>query len=345
MTITVSGSTVTFTDSTTQNTAATGFGFKNRLINGAMLLNQRSVASVSGTAYPVDRFLFSMNGSNMTAAQSITAPTGFRNSVVITSNAASSIAAGDYRQFIQNIEGYNFYDFAYGTASAATLSLSFWARSSLTGTFSGGVMNSAATRSYVFTYSINSANTWEYKTVAIPGDTTGTWVTDNGVGLSLRFDLGTSSTYTTSAGSWQAGLYFKSTGSVSLCSTSGATLYFTGVQLEKGPTATTFDWRSGGTETALCQRYYCPIGFGAANGYALGGATVGGNANLKVTMRATPTFAQIADGYMYGSYNVATSTSYYLTGGGIGDVFVYRAAASSSSSQFSELFSATAELL
>ena len=275
--------------------ASSNFGFKNRIINGAMVIDQRnagaSVTVTTGTDYVVDRF-FAQGSitSKFTAQQSSTVPTGFKNSLIFTSSAATTPGASDYYYFNQNIEGLNVSDLAWGTASATTVTLSFWVRSSLTGTFSGAVLNDGTNRSYAFTYTINSANTFEQKTVTIAGDTSGTWLTTNGVGIRLRFALGAGSTFLQTAGSWGTGNVVGATGTTQWISTSGATFYITGVQLEKGSTATSFDYRPYGTEFALCQRY-CQI---VRNGNMLGNSTtvVIVNSMLSPTMRANPTLSQ-----------------------------------------------------
>ena len=156
----------------------------------------------------------------------------------------------------QFIEGLNVADLAWGTASAATVTLSFWVRSSLTGTFGGAFSNSASNRSYPFTYTINSANTWEQKTITVAGDTSGTWLTTSGIGIKVWFGLGVGSTYSGTAGSWSGNTYLSATGATSVVGTNGATFYITGVQLEAGSAATPFENRSYGTELSLCQRYY-----------------------------------------------------------------------------------------
>ena len=144
----------------------------------------------------------------------------------------------------------------YGTANAKDITISFWVKSSLTGTFAVGLLNSATDRSYVTNYTINSANTWEQKSVTIPGDTTGTWLTTNGVGLSLGFTLSCGSTRHTTANIWTSGTYQSTSSQVDLTATTGATFYITGVQLERGSTASSFEYRPYGTELFLCQRYY-----------------------------------------------------------------------------------------
>jgi hypothetical protein len=240
------------------------YSFKNRIINGAMVIDQRNAgASVTGSTsnpYSVDRWqIVSSQNSKYTAQQnagSVTPPAGFTNYLGITSSSAYSVLTADYFAVQQIIEGYNVADLAWGTASAATVTLSFWVRSSLTGTFGGAFKNSAGNRSYPFTYTISAANTWEQKFVTVAGDTTGTWLTNNGNGCNVIFGLGTGSTYSGTANTWAGTNYVQPTGTVSVVGTNGATFYITGVQLEKGSTATSFDYRPYGTELALCQRYY-----------------------------------------------------------------------------------------
>jgi hypothetical protein len=242
---------------------ANNVSFRNRIINGAMVIDQRNAgASVSATtsAYSVDRWLpYAGQTSKMTAQQnagSVTPPAGFVNYLGITSSSAYSVLSSDIFGVFQYIEGYNVADLGWGSANAQPITLSFWVRSSLTGTFGGALRNSAADRSYPFTYTISSANTWEYETITIPGDTSGTWLTTNGVGIRLQFGLGVGSTFSGTAGAWAAGNFISATGAVSVVGTSGATFYVTGVQLEKGSTASPFEYRLYGTELALCQRYY-----------------------------------------------------------------------------------------
>lgn len=239
-------------------------GMRNKIINGAMMIDQRSAgASVAITIsgnYTVDRW--SGNGtqnSKYTVQQnagSVTPPAGHTNYLGVTSSSAYSVLSSDVFWLAQAIEGLNIADLGWGTANAQSITLSFWVRSSLTGTFGGALRNSSGSRSYPFTYSISSANTWEQKTILIAGDTTGTWLTTNGIGINLNFGLGAGSTYSGTAGAWAAGNFVTATGAVSVVGTNGATFYITGVQLEKGATATPFENRLYGTELALCQRYY-----------------------------------------------------------------------------------------
>ena len=245
---------------TSQFNSASTFGFKNRIINGAMVIDQRNAgASVTptATAYTLDRWQFLINqSSKFTTQQSSTAPTGFINSILVTSSSAYSVLTGDYFTVRQAIEGLNVADFAWGTANAVTVTLSFWVRSSLTGTFGGAINNNAGDRSYPFTYTINSANTFEQKTVTIAGDTSGTWLTTNSRGMMISFGLGVGTTFSGTAGAWAGANYLSATGATSVVGTNGATFYITGVQLEKGSTATSFDYRSYPTELGMCQRYY-----------------------------------------------------------------------------------------
>jgi hypothetical protein len=290
MTIAISGTNGITLDG--QFNSASSMGFKNRIINGAMVIDQRNAgASVSATnaeLYTVDRFkcLQGIASSKFTVQQSSTVPTGFIKSLVCTSSSAYTVLSSDYFLLRQAIEGFNVADLGWGTASAATVTLSFWVRSSLTGAFGGSLGNSASNRSYPFSYIINAANTWEQKSVTIAGDTTGTWLTDNSAGIVVNWSIGMGSTYEGTANTWAGAFYGAPTGSVDLVATNGATLFITGVQLEKGSTATSFDYRPYGTELALCQRYYEVAS--QFVGKATGASTAEGSLTLLVQKRATP---------------------------------------------------------
>jgi len=271
---TVSGNTaVTGNITASAFTSTSTFGFRNRIINGAMVIDQRNAgASVTSTTgiYTLDRW-YCLNSvtSKYTVQQnagSITPPAGFTNYLGVTSSAATSVGSTDYYVLRQAIEGFNCADFAWGTASAATVTLSFKVYSSLTGTFGGAVQNNTSARSYPFSYTISSANTWTTVSVTIPGDTSGTWQTGNLTGIFVYFGLGVGSTYSGTAGSWSGSNFISATGATSVVGTNTATFYITGVQLEKGSTATSFDYRPYGTELALCQRYLPCFNFSAANG-------------------------------------------------------------------------------
>ena len=264
-------------------------GFKNRLINGGMVIDQRnagaSVTPASGN-YTLDRWKFqATQSSKLTIQQSTVAPSGFSNSLLVTSTSAYSITSTDEFEVTQPVEGFNTADLSWGTASAQAVTLGFWVRSSLTGTFGGAIGNNAFNRSYPFSYTISAANTLEYKTVTIAGDTTGTWVgATNGIGLYVYFGLGVGSTKSGTAGSWAGSYFVSATGATSVVGTSGATFYITGVQLEKGSTATSFDYRPYGTELALCQRYY-DLSSGTTFLVAAAAFTV----RFATVMRASPT--------------------------------------------------------
>jgi len=271
-------------------------GFKNRIINGAMVIDQRNAgASVTpNNSYTLDRW----QGSNSqtakyTVQQSSTSTTGFINSLLATSSSAYTVGASETFVLQQKIEGLNIADLAWGTASAATVTLSFWVRSSLTGTFGGSLSNSASNRSYPFSYTISTANTFEQKTITIAGDTSGTWLTTNGIGIVVNISIGSGATVSGTAGAWAGSTYYSATGATSVVGTNGATFYITGVQLEKGSTATSFDYRPYGTELALCQRYYQFASSMNMPGLIKG--TTDGNRSLNIwfssAMRAAPTMS------------------------------------------------------
>jgi hypothetical protein len=328
MTLSVSGDSITFNDLSTLQTAPSGFGFKNRIINGDMRIDQRNAGAsvtITGANYTVDRWQGQASQtSKFTVQQSSTAPAGFSKSILVTSSSAYALTAGDYFSVQQVIEGFNTADLGWGGASAQAVTLSFRVRSSLTGVFSGTLNNSANNRSYPFTYTIITANTWEQKSVTIAGDTTGTWLTDNGVGVKVWFSLGTGTTYSGTAGAWAGALNLGATGATSVVGTSGATFYITGVQLEKGSTATAFDYLDYGRSLIQCQRYYQKLNISIGPTYAgfsgnIPGAT---RISLPVTGRVAPTvtFSNIAatltnstnvsflsaDGFTYGVNITAT---------------------------------------
>jgi hypothetical protein len=240
--------------------------FRNRIINGAMVIDQRnagaSVAITSADQYVVDRFnggVFGSGTGRFSLQQSSTVPAGFTNSLLATVTTADASPSASYAySIIQYIEGYNIADLGWGTANAQSATLSFWVRSSVTGTFPVIFQNSAADKAYGGQYTISSANTWEQKSIVVSGVTSGTWLTTNGIGIRTIFGLGGGSSRTISAGLQTVGgaiTQTNVTGSTQLIATNGATFYITGVQLEKGSTATSFDYRPYGTELALCQRY------------------------------------------------------------------------------------------
>lgn len=286
--------------------------FRNRIINGAMAIDQRNAGASStpaGDGYFVDRYRTIFTGSTkFTVGQNLNSltsfPSGFVNYAGLQVATAGSIAAGDINTFGQFIEGTNVADLGWGTANAQPVTLSFWVRSNTTGTFGGSLQNSAQNRSYPFTYSISSANTWEQKSITIAGDTSGTWLTTTGVGIRVTWSLGTGSTFSGTAGAWAGSNFFSATGATSIMGSTSNVFYITGVQLEEGTAASPFEFRLYGTELALCQRYYeksyeqsVVPGTATGSGYSLGcvntnTATTLYSANIDkfaVVKRAAPT--------------------------------------------------------
>ena len=271
--------------------ASSSMGFKNRIINGAMVIDQRNAgASVTpaNAAYSLDRWRCYLSQASKYSVQqnagSVTPPAGFINYLGVTSLSAYSVGANEFFSIQQFIEGFNVADLGWGTANAQAVTLSFKVYSSLTGTFGGVLQNDGQNRSYPFTYSIPTANTWTTISVTVAGDTSGTWLTNSGRGIAVWFGLGAGSSVSGTAGSWAGAGYFSATGATSVVSTNGATFYITGVQLEKGSTATSFDYRPYGTELALCQRYYYRIAAGVA-GQIFGSSY---NSSTSVALVTTP---------------------------------------------------------
>jgi hypothetical protein len=294
--------------------------FRNRIINGGMVIDQRnagaSVTATTTTTYSVDRWkVFGSQNSKFTIQQSSTAPSGFINSVVITSSSAYAVQTGEQFWVRQDIEGFNVADLGWGTANAKTVTLSFQVYSSLTGTFGGSFRNDNADRSYPFSYTISSANTWTSISVTVAGDTNGTWLKNNGAGISLFFGLGVASNLSNTAGAWASGNYVSATGATSVVGTNGATFYITGVQLEAGTTASPFEYRQYGTELQLCQRYFqrttfdtgdYPLGFA----YAYSNNTCASSLALAVPMRAQPTAAIVVNmGIRGGGFSTSQTLS------------------------------------
>jgi hypothetical protein len=272
-------------------------GFKNRIINGAMMIDQRnagaSFTQTTTTTYTLDRWAAQGSvASKYTVQQnagSVTPPSGFIKYLGITSSSAYTVGAGEAFTIQQSIEGLNVADLGWGAVGAATVTLSFRVYSSLTGTFGGALRNAGLTRSYPFTYSVPVANTWTAITVTVAGDTTGTWATDNTTGINIVWGLGVGATYSGTSGTWAGTNYNSATGATSVVGTNGATFYITGVQLEKGSTATSFDYRPYGTELALCQRYYEAGNQSFRAFWGASGVGNGGTRSFKQTKRATPT--------------------------------------------------------
>jgi len=310
-----------------QNTTGYALGagnasiMKNRIINGAMVIDQRNAGASVTSGYPVDRFQLELSQSSKLTAQqnagSVTSPVGFANYLGITSSSAYSITSTDYFLLTQRIEGFNIADLQWGTANAKTVTLSFQVYSSLTGTFSGTLFNGSSNRGYVFQYTISSANTWTTISITIVGDTTGTWNTTNGMGIAVRFCLGSGSARLGASGSWGSTVYDGVTGTTSVVGTNGATFYITGVQLEVGSSATGFEYVNYQTSLANCQRYTQVFG-GDSNynsvgtlGIALNGNSVGYYSfPLATQLRANPSLSysgnwRVDDGFS-ASYSVTS---------------------------------------
>jgi len=289
---------------TTQSGFTLGAGnasaFKNRVINGNMPIDQRNAGAsvtVNGfTAYATDRFLLSFRPSYGTATgqQVSDAPAGFVNSLKLTQTSSTASNSSEIYSIQHKIEGYNIADLNWGTSNAKTVTISFWVKSSVTGTYGFTLQNTNVTRrSYVSTYTVNVANTWEQKTITIAGDTTGTWETTNSTGINILWDLGSGSDYQNSTlNAWVTANVFQATTGIRWIATSGATWQITGVQFEVGSTATSFDYRPYGTELALCQRYYyrntAPSGSQYGSGYNDSTANAYFNIPFPVTMRTSP---------------------------------------------------------
>jgi hypothetical protein len=275
-------------------------GFRNRIINGDMRIAQRGTSSSSTSAgyHTVDRMRFTAGGGlsasvAATMDQSTQAPSNFTNSFLFTTTNGTSPSTTQSIGIQHRIEGNNVADLAWGTANAKAVTLSFWVRSSLTGTFGGGLRNSDLSRNYVFSYSISAADTWEYKTITVPGDAAGTWLTNTGIGIDLVFSMGAGPDAQLSAGSWTSTTVQVAsgvTGQVNICATSGATFYITGVQLEAGSVATPFERRPYGTELSLCQRYYYKTTIGRqGTGFAKTTTVAEVYVPFQVNMRVAPT--------------------------------------------------------
>jgi len=339
----------------------TQMSHRNLIINGAMQVAQRGTSAFtpSASTYTLDRwFAVSDPGSKFTVQQnagSVTPPVGFSKYLGVTSTSAYTLSANNFNILDYRFEGQDTVSFAWGTSDAKDITVSFWIRSSLTGQFSFIVYNAASggTKRYAATYTVSSANTWEYKTVTIPGDTTESWGSDNGYGMILRFNLGTGSTYgSATANAWQTGTQFGTSGDNSIVSTNGATWYITGVQLEVGSVATPFEHRSYGEELARCQRYYIRYFSSSVDSgdTVCQAATGAGTTNVRlcwnfpVTLRAQPTITQVGTGWhlkkpgaaAVSSTSTATTASNWFYGdkivmqvagwSGLGDNYCYNVA-------------------
>ena len=305
------------------------FGRKNLVHNGAMYIDQRNRGAAATPAnatavFGPDRFyMYKDTAATFTIDQDTESPDGFKHSLKVTNTGTdSSISATDRAMIVHRIEGQDIIHLGLGTSSAATVTLSFYVRSSITGTHGGALRNhDSSQRNYPFTYTISSANTWERKTLTITLDTSGTWPSDNTVGLQIQFGLGVGSTFSGTAGAWADGDKNSATGATTgMLSTSSATWYVTGIQLEVGDTATDFEHKSYADYEWDCQRYYHAVkeGSGAYMIFTTGRAWGTGGANgpykFPRVMRATPTMTAggAAGDYDFGISAVPSSGSVTL---------------------------------
>jgi hypothetical protein len=315
---TVTGST-TFNSAVTINGAsASGFtGMKNRIINGNMVVDQRNAGAIfnppPNQGYSLDRWTTWLSQNTYSVqrnAGAITPPVGFANYLGVTVTSATTIGVSDYFGVGQKIEGYNIADLNWGTASAQTITVSFWVRSSLTGNFGAVIRRGDGGQYYAFTYAISAANTWEYKTVTVPGPTTGTWATDNATGLFLLFGFGAGTNQTASSNNtWVNGGVLGASGALPVVATNGATFYITGVQLERGSNATSFEFIDYGRQLIQCQRYFQRYAAGSGTlvvyGYWDAINTFNGTLIYPVTPRTTPTGIGVSSA---SHFNVNNST-------------------------------------
>jgi len=299
-------------------------GFKNRIINGNMVIAQRSVGPVTNQIAPstlvydcIDRWGYWAQTSGVfSTQQSSTAPAGFSSSALITSLAATSIVAGSYYTYSQRIEGYNFADLNYGTANAKTSTVSFWIRSSLTGTFACYLFNNGYSRSFTSTFTISAANTWQQVSFVVAGDTTGTWLGTNNNCIEFGICLGAGSSWQNGTlNAWTATSFgVSAAGTTNLVATNAATMYITGVQLEVGSAATNYDFRSYGTELANCQRYCLLVASGSGANLGTGMTYNSSNAfvsfSMPVTMRTAPTLQATTGTNYYTFYYNATAANF-----------------------------------
>lgn len=324
----------------TSSIGGLGYGFKNRIINGGMVIDQRNAGasatygsgSTAGNyyGYNIDRWFAQSysstvgNGAAFTVQQnagSVTPPAGYKNYLGVTvTSAQATLQTDSLYRILQLVEGYNTIDFAFGSSAASSITLSFWVRSSVTGTFSGTVNNNGnggtVTR-YLYTYTVNVANTWEYKTIVIPAATTGSWGTVNSYGVTAEWCFGAASGRLGTPNVWGTGDQQGATGTTNLMATNGATFYITGVQLEAGTVATSFDWRPYGTELALCQRYaYMMTSVGSAGTYlrfcygeTLTTSQLQADIVFPVEMRSYPSLTTTGTAASYGVYSKAALTA------------------------------------
>ena len=326
MTLQLNGTSgLTFNDGSLQPSAASG---KNLIINGNMMIDQRnagvSVTITSNGQYTLDRFQAQMSQASKYSVEQVgSSPAGIYYNLKVTSASAYTVLAADFFALEQRVEGFNGLNLDWGTSDAQTVTLSFWVKSSLTGTFTASLRNGATNRSFPFTYTIDSANTWEKKTITVAGDTTGTWAVTNTTWMRVNWSLGTGTNYTSgtdsgSSGAWQAGNYSGVNGAVNVVSTSGATFNITGVQLEADTKATPFENLQYEQQLALCQRYFQTFSHawvGVSGGAGYFQATQGTfNTAMRTTPTATRTGGTSTTRYPSSNWAVYTQTAQRMVG-------------------------------
>jgi hypothetical protein len=287
------------------------YGFKNRIYNGQMVIDQRNAgaAVTSSGCFAVDRWFFNnATDGTLSVQQSTDVPSGsgFKYSLKMTATAGDgTIGASQYCNLQHRIEGFNFADTGFGASGASAVTLSFWVKATVAGNYSVALYNGAENRINPQQFSVLASNTWEQKTITYSGDTSGTWLTTNGVGANVTFYPALGSNFLGSAG-WNAGGTFGVTGQSNAIASNANIFAITGVQLEKGSTATSFDYRSYGQELLLCQRYFLTWVNGSGN-IGLGGyynsTYVTSSISFPVTMRAAPTLTQTTGTNYYGIYS------------------------------------------
>lgn len=325
----LNGSALMRTETPQEAFSLIGAGRKNLIINGDMQIDQRnagsSVTVPNGTpTFSVDRFRFAegTSASSCTLQQVTDAPVGFTNSLKITVGTGGSATASQIAQLCHPIEGFNWAPLLYGSTNARTFTVQFWVKSSIPGIYCFSLFNSAGNRSYVAEYTINAANTWEYKTITVPGDTTGTWLVNNGVGAFINWDFGAGTDFNTTKNTWGTTSYAsRTTNQVNWISNSGATFFITGVQLEIGKIATPFEYLNYGDELAMCQRYFTKI-IWSRDEWAWANNSVsdfrGTHYDFPVEMRSNPTFTVIQGWNLYQStaafWNNANAWTFFTNG-------------------------------
>ena len=279
-------------------------GRRNLIINGAMQVAQRGTSlslthGGSTNGYVADRFQFVITGTadslDGTLAQVSDAPDGYSNSLKWTTGTPETTAADEAIYVQQKIEAQNLQHLGYGSASASSLTVSFWVKSSQTGTFAMSLYEPDGSRNIGTTYTINAANTWEQKTISFAGDTSGTINNDNGIGLQPIWHIAAGSDFNsadnTSWGAYAGGRWAYGHVQNGVTETASATFQITGVQLEVGSVATPFEHRSYGEELALCQRYFHRASRGTIVGAYLNSNRIDATIHFPTTMRATPTMS------------------------------------------------------